>query len=472
MLVRRLSTVVILVALVVAALVVVPSSSEAATEDGSEPSVATVTPATPVLSARRFPGSIQGSVGDADLSASLDQYLNKVVGSTCALVEQDGRVIYSRTPSDALTPASTLKLATALAALDNLGRDSTFTTRFLAAKPLKNGVVDGDLYVVGGGDPLFVTPGYKTVLDDPDQFYEDFSTLANTLADAGVKEIRGGIVGDDSRYDSTRWVSTWPTRYQIGGTVGPLSALMVNDGSTGYSETPNDPTANRRAGDPPALFAATLRTVLLTRGIKVGGGASSGRAPSDNADIATFDSVPLTKVVSEMLTDSDNTTAELITKEVGLAAKGQGTTSAGVEAIKDSLLRQGFDVTGLTMLDGSGLDTGNRMTCNLALALITRIADDPEFADALPVGGKTGTLRKRMQATPSTGRVRAKTGTLNSVNALVGFADTPQGSELTFALIHNGNDTRTTGVADGFTDRLMLYAKGFPMNLFEPAPPK
>jgi len=471
MFVKSLSLVAALLALVVGGLLIAAPVSEAETTDRQVhpgPAVAV----TPVLSARRFPGSIQGSVGDADLSASLDQYLNKVVGSTCALVKQDGRVIYSRTPSDALTPASTLKLATALAALDILGRDSTFTTRFLAAKPLKNGVVDGDLYVVGGGDPLFVTPGYKTVFDDPDQFYEDFSTLANTLADAGVKEIRGGIIGDDSRYDATRWVSSWPAKYQIGGTVGPLSALMVNDGSTGYSETPNEQTTNRKAGDPPALFAATLRTVLVARGIKVGGGASTGRAPSDNSEIATFDSVPLTKVVSEMLTDSDNTTAELITKEIGLAAKGQGWTSAGVEAVKDSLVRQGFDITGFTMLDGSGLDTGNRMTCNLALALITRIADDPEFADALPVGGKTGTLRKRMQATSSTGRVRAKTGTLNSVNALVGFADTPQGSELTFALIHNGNDTRTTGVADGFTDRLMLYAKGSPMNLLQPLPPK
>ena len=469
MFVKSLSVVAALLALIVGGLVIAAPVSEAEITDRQEHPGPTVTP---VLSARRFPGSIQGSVGDADLSASLDQYLNKVVGSTCALVEQDGRVIYSRTPTDSLAPASTLKLATALAALEILGPDHTFSTQFLAAKPVKNGVIDGDLYVVGGGDPLFVTSGYKTSFDDPDQFYEDFAALANVLADAGVKEIRGGIVGDDSRYDTTRWVATWPTRYQIGGTVGPLSALMVNDGSTGYSETPNDPTTNRKAGDPPLLFASTLRTVLVARGIKVGGGASSGRAPSENAEIATFDSVPMTKVISEMLTDSDNTTAELVTKEIGLAAKGKGTTAAGVDAIKESLIRQGFDVSGLVMLDGSGLDTGDRMTCNLALELVTRIAEVPELSEALPLGGRTGTLRKRMQATASTGRVRAKTGTLNSVNALAGFANTPQGSELTFALIHNGNDTRTTGVADGFTDRLMPYAKGLHINLLQPASPK
>ena len=469
---RRFVALTVVVALAMSAFMFGATSSEAQSSDGSAPSVGALTPATPVLSARRFPGTLQGQRADGDLSTAIDQYRNKVVGSSCALVVQDGRVIYSHTPTDAFAPASTLKLATALAAVEILGPDSTFTTRFLAAKPAKNGVIDGDLYAVGGGDPLLVTPGYKTAFDDPDQFYEDFSVLADTLADAGVREIRGGIVGDDSRYDTTRWVATWPTRYQVGGTVAPLSALIVNDGSTGYTETPNDSTTNRKAGDPPVLFAATLRTILVARGTAVGGGASTGRPPAGSVEIATFDSVPMTKVLSEMLIDSDNTTAELVTKEIGLVAKGQGTTAAGVDAIKESLTRQGFDTSSLVMLDGSGLDTGDRMTCSLALALVTRAAEDPVLSEALPLGGKTGTLRKRMLATASTGRVRAKTGTLNSVNALAGFADTPQGSLLTFAFIHNGNDSRTTGVADGFTDRLMSYSKGLRINVLEPAPPK
>jgi len=124
------------------------------------------------------------------------------------------------------------------------------------------------------------------------------------------------------------------------------------------------------------------------------------------------------------------------------------------------------------MLDGSGLDTGDRMTCDLTLELLEAISRNPDLAAALPLGGRTGTLRKRMQSTASTGRVRAKTGTLNSVNALTGFADTPQGNTLTFAFLHNGNDIRTTGVADGFTDRLMTYAKGPRIKALEPLPPK
>jgi D-alanyl-D-alanine carboxypeptidase/D-alanyl-D-alanine-endopeptidase (penicillin-binding protein 4) len=333
-------------------------------------------------------------------------------------------------------------------------------------------VIEGDLFIVGGGDPLLATSGYKTVFDDPDQFYEDFTTVADSLNAAGIRSIRGDLVGDDSRYDAVRWVPTWPARYQVGGTVAPLSALLVNDGNTGYTDTPNDATSNRKAGDSPLLFAQTLRTVLNSRGITVEGVATTGRAPSDGEEVASFDSVPMSQVLTEMLKNSDNTTAELVLKEIGLQSKGQGTTAAGIEATKESLKNQSFDVTDLVMLDGSGLDTGNRMSCELSLALVSAVSQRPEFSDALPLGGKSGTLRKRMLATPSTGRVRAKTGTLNSVNALAGFADTPQGSTLSFAFMHNGTDPRTTGVADGFTDRLMAFPKGPKIALLEPLPVK
>ncbi len=463
---RKLRSICVALVLVMVALTA-PGVAGAASGDEA---AATPTPSTPILSARRFPGALQSASADGELVTALDQYLNKVVGTSCALVEQDGRVIYAHNPDDAFAPASTLKLATALAALDILGRDRTFSTRFVADKAPKNGVIDGDLYVIGGGDPLLATAGYKTVFDDPDQFYEDLFGLATTLSDAGIKEITGGLVGDETRYDSVRWVPSWPTRYQIGGTVAPLSALVVNDGSTGYVDTPNDPTTNRKAGEPALLFAQTLRTVLTSRGIKVGGGASTGRAPTDGREVATFESVPMIEVLSEMLTNSDNTTAELVTKEIGLEAKGQGTTAAGVEAIKESLQSQGFDLTDLVMLDGSGLDTGDRLSCSLAIDLLSAAATDPDIAASLPVGGRSGTLRKRMLATASTARVRAKTGTLNSVNALTGFADTPAGTTLTFAFIHNGNDIRTTGVADGFTDRLMNYAKAIRLSQLEPSP--
>ena len=453
-------------------LLVVLASPSIGASDSETDSVAqaSATPTTPLLSARRFPGALQATTADPEILASIDQFLNKVVGSSCVIVELDGRTIYERRGSEAFVPASAMKLATAMAALDLLGADAKFTTRFIANKPPENGVIEGDLFVVGGGDPLLSTSGYKTVFDDPDQFYEDFSAIADALSESGIRSITGDLIGDDSRYDDVRWVPTWPARYQVGGTVAPLSALVVNDGNTGYTETPSEATTNRKAGDSPLLFVQTLRTVLNSRGITVGGVATTGSAPTDGEEVSIFDSVAMSQVLTEMLKNSDNTTAELVLKEIGVQSKGEGTTAAGIEAAKESLSSQGFDITDLVMLDGSGLDTGNRMSCELSLALVEAVSQRPEFSDALPLGGKSGTLRKRMLATPSTGRVRAKTGTLNSVNALAGFADTPKGTTLTFAFIHNGTDPRTTGVADGFTDRLMTYPKGPKTTLLEPLP--
>lgn len=442
-----------------------PSTSSADTPSGPVPQ-------TPILSARRFPGVLQETNADPDLSSALDGYLSKVTGTTCALVEQDGRTVYSHNADQILAPASVMKLATAFAALDVLGRDRTLSTTFAAAKNPKSGVVDGDLYVIGGGDPLLTTNGYKTVFDDPDQFVEDMGAVADAVVAAGITSIRGGIVGDDSRHESTRWIPSWPSRYQIGGTVAPLSALLVNDGSTGYSETPDRANPNRRAGDPPLLFAQTLKTLLIDRGVAVDGAASAGRAPGDLQQLAVHESAPMVQIVQEMLVNSDNTTAELLLREIGLESSGSATTTAGAAAVRETLARNGFDLTGFVMNDGSGLDTGNRMPCALALDLVRRIDQDPEIGPKLPVGGRTGTLKKRMLASASTGRVRAKTGTLNSVNALTGFAETPQGNVLAFAFIHNGSDTRTTGVADGFTDRLMTYAKGPKIALLEPLPAK
>ena len=470
MFVRKISTAAIAS---LALLVVFASPSRGATDTESDSvTQASVTPTTPLLSARRFPGVLQSANADPELSASIDQFLSKVVGSTCVIVELDGRVVYERRSSQTFVPASEMKLATALAALDILGADARFTTRFVTNKQPKNGVIEGDLYVVGGGDPLLATSGYKTVFDDPDQLYEDFNTVADSLSEAGIRSITGDLVGDDSRYDAVRWVPTWPDRYQVGGTVAPLSALVVNDGNTGYTDTPNEPTTDRKVGNSPLLFAQTLRTVLNSRGITVNGVAKTGTAPVNGEEVASFGSVPMSQVLTEMLKNSDNTTAELVLKEIGLQSKGQGTTAAGIEATRESLEEQGFDIAGLVMMDGSGLDTGNRMSCDLSLALVAAVFQKSEFSDALPLGGKSGTLRKRMVATPSTGRVRAKTGTLNSVNALAGFADTPQGNTLSFAFIHNGTDPRTTGVADGFTDRLMAYPKGPKLTLLEPLPVK
>jgi D-alanyl-D-alanine carboxypeptidase/D-alanyl-D-alanine-endopeptidase (penicillin-binding protein 4) len=395
----------------------------------AEPALAPLV--TPVLSPRRLPALLASTITDASIRAAVQPSIDAALPDTCILVTDHGRVIVDY-GTKVVDPASTVKLLTAVAVLETLDPNSHLRTSARSRAAAKDGVVDGDLYMVGGGDPVITTPGYEVSLTNRDQLLNDLGQLADNIAASGVREITGGIVGDDSRYDQQRWVATWPTRYQNQGFVGPMSALMVNDGQTGFSDTPDDAAKNRVPGDPPALAAATLRTLLDQRGVRVGGGASAGRAPEGTTEVAGLDSASIRDIVQQMLVESDDTTAESLTKELGVATSGEGTTAAGVRAIVDRLTQDGLSVAGLTLNDGSGLDEGSRLPCGLLSAILDRAGPDSELAKLLAVSGETGTLRPRMRRTPAQGQVFAKTGTLDHVNALAGFARMSNGQQLTF----------------------------------------
>ncbi len=437
--------------------------------EGAEPEP--VVPTTPLLSARRLPDVLQGAVADPALAAELDPYLDAAAGSVCASVLDRGRVAYSRNLGESMAPASVVKLLTATAALEVFGPDHVLTTRAGAASPIADGVVDGDLYVVGGGDPLLVTGGYIASLDDPEQRTEDFAALADALVASGLRQVRGDVVGDDARHENVRWVPSWPDRYQREGFVGPLSALMVNDGQTGFTTSPGEPSTDRKPGDPPALAAQTLLTLLEDRGVRVDGHGSSGTAPADLTEIAHLDSVPMSEVVAEMLTDSDNTTVELLTRELGLARAGEGTTAAGTEVISQTLAAMGLPTEGLALKDGSGLDPDNAVPCALPLAILERSGPDSIIGRGLAVAGQTGTLRKRMTDSGAAGVLHAKTGTLNEVNALAGFATTPTGNDITFVMVQNGLQANGFGFVDGFAEQLLTYAQGPSLDALGPTPP-
>jgi D-alanyl-D-alanine carboxypeptidase/D-alanyl-D-alanine-endopeptidase (penicillin-binding protein 4) len=245
-------------------------------------------------------------------------------------------------------------------------------------------------------------------------------------------------MGDDSRYDAERYIPSWPNRYKREDTVGPVSALIVNDGVTGYVATPSAASKVRQPGDPPVLAADTLKTLLKERGITVTGAAVAGRAPAATTEIARLET-PMQDEIAEMLSWSDNTTAESLTKELGLETARAGTTAAGLAAVRAALDADGLPTAGLVLNDGSGLDEGNRLTCDLVTALLDRHGPTSPLAQALAVAGQRGTLRKRLRGTTVDGRVLGKTGTLTQppVVALSGFRR-PDDSTLTFGFIQNG----------------------------------
>lgn len=291
-------------------IVLVGSSGLAARAEQSKTAPAVVgfrSPVTPVLSVRRAPELIAAPVADRRLRAHLDGLLAITPGAACLSVEAAGRTIYATNPTMPLVPASLQKLLTAEAVLNALGPDTTLTTTVKAPSGVNDGVVNGDLYFVGGGDPLIMSQAYFQHFRLPPPARTSLEALADNVVAAGVKQITGGVVGDDSRYDRSRYVAAWPERFTLGDETGPLSALTVNDGYVEFPPIPELKVPDEApAPDPPAHAADQLAQALAARGVQIGVPASSGQTPGGAEEIASIDSPPIKDLVAEMLRDSED----------------------------------------------------------------------------------------------------------------------------------------------------------------------
>ena len=226
--------------------------------------------------------------------------------------------IFSHRPNLSLLPASNLKLATAAAALLQLGPDYRLTTRVLASRLPAGGELFGDLYLVGGGDPLLYTPEYLATFVRPPAVYTNIKDLAQQVYDRGLRRVNGSIVGVATRYDDRRIASQLMSQesYQY---VGPLSALLINDGYVNYAERRDLGNLAIPAADPALFTAAEFDDLLealdmvITRRPRVAGAEENIRG---FIEIARIESAPLSELLLSLLTDSDNTTAELLVKEI------------------------------------------------------------------------------------------------------------------------------------------------------------
>jgi D-alanyl-D-alanine carboxypeptidase/D-alanyl-D-alanine-endopeptidase (penicillin-binding protein 4) len=458
------------VATVVAALVAAAAPAAAGQPVPTRLPTAAVGLKVPLFSPRRVPELFTGPIADARLRQQVTAITADAPPESCLSVSVKGRPAVRVNGDVPLEPASIMKLVTATALLRHAKPDEPVATTVVAGADPAGGVVEGDLWLVGGGDGLLTTEGYKASLRDREQTIVPIAALADALRAKGVTEIRGSVVGDESRYDATRYVDTWPARYRGQETVGPLSALMVNDGVTGFEHTPDRPSVARKPGDPPVLAASTFTALLEERGIHVTGPPGVGAAPAGAREVARIQSTVFDQI-DEMLSWSDNTTAELLTKEVGRRASGQGTTAAGTRENLTVLQQLGVPTAGVTLVDGSGLDPGNRLTCDLLVRVLDAAGPDSVIAKALPVAGQKGTLLRRMRRTVAEGNVFAKTGTLGTVTSLAGFEKTRRGDVVTFAFIQNGPKINTA-LQDRLAEQLYEFPDAPDLNdLVPPARP-
>jgi serine-type D-Ala-D-Ala carboxypeptidase/endopeptidase (penicillin-binding protein 4) len=422
----------------------------AAADDTSPPPSSTLTPApapvlrTPLLSFRRAPGVLSRDVNLAPFAAKVAEFAATLDAPSCVDVAVDGVPAGSVRADVPLIPASNQKLLVGSVALDVLGPDHRYTTELRAGSAPAGGTLAGNLYLVGGGDPLLTSSTYP-VRNDPNPVTTPTSldALADAIAGAGITQIQGRVVGDASRYDDEWFAPSWVNDVR-GIEAGPYDALMVND-----SRVSGDP---QRATNP-ALGAATELTQLLAaRHVSVGAAPAAGTAPAGSRVLASVHSAPMTDVVAEMLSTSDNNTAELLLKELGFVKAHAGTRAAGIGVVTRTLAAWGLPMAGVSMADGSGLSNDDRVTCQLFVGLLARHRPTDPLGAALPVAGRTGTLAGIFTGSPIAGKMRAKTGTLGNapynadppaVKSLSGYVALAGGGAIEFSLLLNASGTLT-----------------------------
>jgi serine-type D-Ala-D-Ala carboxypeptidase/endopeptidase (penicillin-binding protein 4) len=430
---------------------------------------------TPLLSARRIPTIVAAPVATQRLQADLAEWIGGSPAQSCLVVAAgEGERLFGHRGEVSHVPASAQKLLTAAAALVELGPDHRYRTLAASTTEPVEGTLEGDLFLVGGGDPILATADYAARFRRQPQLFTDLGELADAIVDAGVRRIDGAVVGDERRYDRTRYVPGWPERYIAQGQIGPLSGLSVNDGFAEYPPAPDAPGEPEPAEDPAAEAAEVLVRLLRDRGVEVTGESRSGDAPEGVQELASLESPPLLEITGQLLRESDNNTGELVLKELGLVRAGEGSTETGTAAVTAAVADVLGDADGVEAADGSGLSLDNRVSCDVLVELLEHRRLGPPLVDGLAVAGESGTLQERFGG-ELTGRLKAKTGSLNTVTALAGVVDDDDG-RLTFAYLANVAEPSVIGpstiaLQDGLAQILLGWPRTPDVSVLGPQAP-
>ncbi len=433
------------------------------------------------------------------LDAALDQiFADPVLARALMAVRVDsvrtGQTLYQRNNARLVVPASNMKIVTAVVAASRLGWDFRYETRLESTGPVEDGVLRGDLMVVGDGDPSIGSHDAGPA--------GLFLEWADALRAAGIRRVEGRLIGDDNAFTDETLGAGWAWDYLADGYAAPSGALSYNENvavvrltpgptagspatvalqppghelvainrvvtgapestaSISFARLPKDPrvtitgtvpagrpvvTRTTSVDNPTRFFVEGLRLALLERGIIVSGGAidvDEVDAPAaDRRVVARHRSEPLTTLIANFLKVSQNFYGEMILKTLGRTADRAGSTERGRQAVRETLASWGLPADGLVMYDGSGLSRYNYVTADGIVELLTRVWRDERlrgpFVAALPVGGRDGTLDLRMRNTVLDRNVRAKTGSIANVRALSGYLQSQSGDTLVFSMIAN-----------------------------------
>lgn len=417
-----------------------------------------------------------------------------------------GEIIYQKQGDKGITPASTLKILTAAAALETLGENYRFTTDVLTNGKVTNGILDGNLYLRGTGDPTLLK--------------KDFDDFASKLATLGVKRISGNLVGDDTWFDTIRLspgidkndesyyyaaqisaLTVSPNTDYDAGTVivdakpaarGKVAKVMltpetgvvrvVNRSKTVPKGTKNTLKIERQYGtnnimitgnvpigsagrkewitvsNPTAYALDIFKKSLLAKGINFDPSSKvlRGKTLEESKILVTKNSMPLKSLMRPFMKLSNNSHAEVLAKAMGKMKYGDGSWNAGLRVMRDYAESVGLDVNEWLFEDASGMSHANKVTSAQLTELLYQVRTAPwygSFAQGLPVAGAPdrfigGTLRNRMKTGTAKGNVIAKTGSLTNVSALAGYAQTKDGETLIFSVLTQDHKSSTIPILD------------------------
>ena len=378
------------------------------------------------------------------------------------------KVISSYNETASLIPASTTKLLTTETALSLLGDKFRWITQLEYSGELDaDGNLNGNLYIVGSGDPSLGTG--KAGASTYSRISADFISAVQNL---GIRRVNGGIIIQNAVFKENKravlpenivWLEHHNYYLPVGTTanINPANEKLIAKKPSPfdkeskryfyvspyinkmvYAEKFEGSPLSTKLPDAPYSLANTLRTALVKKGIPVTGKVESRTTdlnPEERRFITFYKSPTLAEIVYDTNQRSDNALAEALLRMSGFQKKGDQTLESGREVVNAHLLARGFDMKGLNYYDGSGLSRNNHVTPIAQVKYLTDLMKEDYYRiyfDSLPIAGQTGTLKKSFMGS-GYGQVFAKTGTLNKVKTLAGYLKTNTGRTLVFSLMVN-----------------------------------
>ncbi|WP_027377431.1 D-alanyl-D-alanine carboxypeptidase/D-alanyl-D-alanine endopeptidase [Kaistella palustris] len=377
------------------------------------------------------------------------------------------KIVSSYNENTPLVPASTTKLLTTETAIDLLGENFRWMTQLEYSGEIDaDGVLQGNLYIVGSGDISLGTnkagaASYRTVVSD----------FISEMGQKGIKKVNGDIIIQTGVFKANKsqklpenivWLENGNYYLPVGSTyeINPANEKLIAKKSNPFAENKNYYYISPYIGqmvyadkfeghglitklpDAPAYLANTLRATLLKSKIPVSGKVvtrTTDPTPEKREIITTYQSPTLGEIIFYTNQHSDNALAEATLRMVGFQKGGDQSLESGRSVVVEHLKSMGFDTASLSYIDGSGLSRNNLVTPLSQVKFLTSVMDEKfykTYFTSLPVGGQSGTL-KRMFAGDGYGQIFAKTGTLNKVKTLAGYMKTNTGKTLVFSLLIN-----------------------------------